>query len=51
MLRLRSAGTSSYILFTLHKLVGQLVKQLQAMLDAEGPECEHLLQLFTYERL
>jgi hypothetical protein len=45
-------GTSSYILFTLHKVLLQMGKQLQVLLDYEGGgEQDQLIALFNYERM
>eukprot|EP01132_Coremiostelium_polycephalum_P002155 gene2155-2654_t len=40
-------GISSYVLFTLDKLINQLTRQLQALLQSEN--CLKLLYLFTFE--
>jgi len=45
------AGVASYVLFTLHKVLLQMAKQLQAMLDSEGAENDQLLALFKHERM
>jgi len=47
----KELGTPSYILFTLHKVLQQMVKQLQVLLDTEAGENEHLITLFKYERM
>jgi len=41
-------GTNAYILFTLHKIVSQALKQLQMLLVEEASQ--HLLELYEYER-
>jgi len=41
-------GTNAYILFTLHKIVSQALKQLQMLLVEEASQ--NLLELYEYER-